>query len=157
MKSLSLTYYGPIFPAQRKTPAMPGGTSKRSCKNLSAAAIIPVLFGEVPSRSKTMLAAGEENAGLNSEYLTAEPPAKGRWEDLREAARGCRACPLWREATQTVFGEGSRSAKIMLLGSNLAMRKIAAGVPLSVPRENCSTRRWRRPVLTGQGFTSLTW
>ncbi len=26
---------------------------------------------------------------------------------LREAARGCRACPLWKRATQTVFGESS--------------------------------------------------
>jgi uracil-DNA glycosylase len=35
---------------------------------------------------------------------------------LREAAAGCRGCDLWREATQTVFGEGRRSALIMLVG-----------------------------------------
>jgi DNA polymerase len=35
---------------------------------------------------------------------------------LREAAAGCRGCDLWRDATQTVFGEGRRSARIMLVG-----------------------------------------
>ena len=35
---------------------------------------------------------------------------------VREAASGCRACDLWRNATQTVFGEGSRGADVMLIG-----------------------------------------
>jgi uracil-DNA glycosylase len=35
---------------------------------------------------------------------------------LREAAAGCRGCDLWRGATQTVFGEGRKSATIMLVG-----------------------------------------
>jgi DNA polymerase len=35
---------------------------------------------------------------------------------LRSAARDCRGCPLFRNATQTVFGEGSPSAEVMLVG-----------------------------------------
>jgi uracil-DNA glycosylase family protein len=35
---------------------------------------------------------------------------------LREEAAGCRACPLWKNATQTVFGEGNPKALIMLVG-----------------------------------------
>ena len=35
---------------------------------------------------------------------------------LREAAAGCRACPLWETGTQTVFGEGAREAALMLVG-----------------------------------------
>jgi len=35
---------------------------------------------------------------------------------LREAASGCTACPLYRNATQTVFGEGPARASIMLVG-----------------------------------------
>jgi DNA polymerase len=35
---------------------------------------------------------------------------------LREAARGCRDCPLWEKATQSVFGEGNPRARIMLVG-----------------------------------------
>ena len=37
-------------------------------------------------------------------------------EEVREAARGCRACPIWRNATQTVFGDGDRSAKVLFVG-----------------------------------------
>jgi uracil-DNA glycosylase family protein len=39
-----------------------------------------------------------------------------RLDALREEARSCRACPLWKNATQTVFGEGSPRARIMLVG-----------------------------------------
>ena len=35
---------------------------------------------------------------------------------LREDAADCRACPLWKDATQTVFGEGAASSKLMLVG-----------------------------------------
>jgi DNA polymerase len=35
---------------------------------------------------------------------------------LRDAAAGCRGCDLWRDATQTVFGEGSADARVMLVG-----------------------------------------
>jgi DNA polymerase len=37
-------------------------------------------------------------------------------EGLREAAAGCRNCPLWENATQTVFGEGNPRARIMFVG-----------------------------------------
>ena len=35
---------------------------------------------------------------------------------LRDEAAGCRACPLWEHATQTVFGEGPASARMLLAG-----------------------------------------
>jgi DNA polymerase len=37
-------------------------------------------------------------------------------DELREQALGCRACDLWRDATQTVFGEGPVPATLMLMG-----------------------------------------
>jgi len=37
-------------------------------------------------------------------------------ERLREAAAGCRGCGLWRDATQTVFGEGSSRAEVVMVG-----------------------------------------
>jgi DNA polymerase len=46
------------------------------------------------------------------EYL----PERPTLPRLREAAAGCRGCDLWRDATQTVFGEGRRSARIMVVG-----------------------------------------
>jgi hypothetical protein len=35
---------------------------------------------------------------------------------LREEAAHCRTCPLWKDATQTVFGEGPPHAPAMLVG-----------------------------------------
>jgi uracil-DNA glycosylase family protein len=37
-------------------------------------------------------------------------------KSVADAARGCRACDLWRKGTQTVFGDGPRSAAVMLVG-----------------------------------------
>src|SRR5713101_5050856 len=34
---------------------------------------------------------------------------------LRDAASGCKACDLWKHATQTVFGEGPANANIMMI------------------------------------------
>jgi uracil-DNA glycosylase len=43
-------------------------------------------------------------------------PARRSLPSLRKAADGCKACDLWRTGTQTVFGEGKRSAEIMFVG-----------------------------------------
>jgi DNA polymerase len=47
---------------------------------------------------------------------TAFLPPELELERLREAARGCKACDLYRTGTQTVFGEGSEHARIMFVG-----------------------------------------
>src|SRR5438132_9140421 len=46
----------------------------------------------------------------------AEPPDTTSWSAVREAAKNCEACHLYKRATQTVFGEGPKSAPIMLVG-----------------------------------------
>jgi uracil-DNA glycosylase len=52
---------------------------------------------------------------------------------LREAAAGCRACPLWKEATQTVFGEGLKRARLMLVGEVPGDREDREGRPFVGP------------------------
>jgi DNA polymerase len=52
---------------------------------------------------------------------------------LRAAARDCRACPLWRPATQTVFGEGPAKARIVLVGEEPGDREDIAGRPFVGP------------------------
>ena len=44
---------------------------------------------------------------------------------LREEAADCRACPLWKDATQTVFGEGPQHARSCWSASSPATRKIS--------------------------------
>jgi DNA polymerase len=52
---------------------------------------------------------------------------------LREAARGCTACPLWRCGTQTVFGEGLKRANLMLVGEQPGDKEDLAGRPFVGP------------------------
>jgi len=52
---------------------------------------------------------------------------------LRQAAAGCRGCPLWRDATQTVFGEGPRKATLMLVGEQPGDREDIEGEPFVGP------------------------
>jgi DNA polymerase len=52
---------------------------------------------------------------------------------LREAARGCTACPLWRSGTQTVFGEGLKRARLLLVGEQPGDREDLAGRPFVGP------------------------
>lgn len=52
---------------------------------------------------------------------------------LREEAANCRACPLWKDATQTVFGEGPQNASIMLVGEQPGDKEDLAGKPFVGP------------------------
>jgi uracil-DNA glycosylase len=52
---------------------------------------------------------------------------------LREAARDCTACPLWRSGTQTVFGEGLKRASLLLVGEQPGDREDLAGRPFVGP------------------------
>jgi DNA polymerase len=52
---------------------------------------------------------------------------------LREAARGCTACPLWRSGTQTVFGEGKKRARLLLVGEQPGDREDREGRPFVGP------------------------
>jgi DNA polymerase len=60
------------------------------------------------------------------------PPGRGLGK-LRAAAAGCRACPLWRDATQTVFGDGPASAEILLVGEQPGDREDRDGEPFVGP------------------------
>ena len=52
---------------------------------------------------------------------------------LRGAAAHCRACPLWKPATQTVFGKGRKSSKLMLVGEQPGDREDREGEPFVGP------------------------
>jgi DNA polymerase len=66
---------------------------------------------------------------------TAAPlvPARGGLPRLREAAAGCRACDLWKTGTQTVFGEGTRTAEILFVGEQPGDKEDLAGRPFVGP------------------------
>lgn len=60
-------------------------------------------------------------------------PARRTLPSLRRAAAECRGCPLWRNATQTVFGEGLAKARLMLVGEMPGDREDLAGRPFVGP------------------------
>jgi uracil-DNA glycosylase len=60
-------------------------------------------------------------------------PARPSLASLRQAAAGCRACPLWERGTQTVFGEGDESARVMLVGEQPGNDEDLAGRPFVGP------------------------
>jgi len=66
---------------------------------------------------------------------TAEPlvPERPSLSRLREAAAGCRACPLWKTGTQTVFGEGLQKAEIVFVGEQPGDREDREGRPFVGP------------------------
>ncbi|HLH07630.1 MAG TPA: UdgX family uracil-DNA binding protein [Terriglobales bacterium] len=66
---------------------------------------------------------------------TAAPliPSHPTLATLREAASECKACDLWKRATQTVFGEGSRHAKVMFVGEQPGDQEDLQGHPFVGP------------------------
>jgi uracil-DNA glycosylase family protein len=60
-------------------------------------------------------------------------PKRPSLKALREAAAGCRGCHLWRGATQTVFGEGRKSSRVMLVGEQPGDREDREGEPFVGP------------------------
>ena len=54
-------------------------------------------------------------------------------QTLRDEAANCRACPLWKDATQTVFGEGPAHAQAMLVGEQPGDKEDLAGKPFVGP------------------------
>jgi uracil-DNA glycosylase len=69
------------------------------------------------------------DTGTAADYL----PGQLNLTTLREAAAACQACPLWRSATQTVFGEGARRSDVMLVGEQPGDREDREGRPFVGP------------------------
>jgi uracil-DNA glycosylase family protein len=71
----------------------------------------------------------EEETGDATPFL----PERLSMKALRESAAGCRGCHLWRPATQTVFGEGRKSSRLMLVGEQPGDKEDERGRPFVGP------------------------
>ncbi|MGB9119106.1 MAG: UdgX family uracil-DNA binding protein [Candidatus Angelobacter sp.] len=66
--------------------------------------------------------------------ISAAPiPDKPTLPALRAAAADCKACDLWRRGTQTVFGEGSPAARVMMVGEQPGDKEDLQGQPFVGP------------------------
>jgi DNA polymerase len=110
-------YYASIFnPARLKVKAMRTEMPGKYWRNLSEASLIKPTAATEPQGKPAM-----------SKHTA------GDLETLRAEAADCRACPLWKNATQTVFGEGPRHAPIMLVGEQPGDKEDLAGKPFVGP------------------------
>ena len=119
------TYYASIFnPARIKIGAMLKEMPKKYWKNMPETALVTELVRNVPTREREMIASAAPAAGGNLEKA---------WEALRAEARACTRCHLYRDATQTVFGEGPLDARIMFVGEQPGDQEDLAGRPFVGP------------------------
>jgi DNA polymerase len=66
--------------------------------------------------------------------VTAQPPPNAKSvEQLQKSAETCRGCELYKDATQTVFGEGEEHSRMMLIGEQPGDQEDLAGKPFVGP------------------------
>jgi DNA polymerase len=132
-------YYASIFnPARLKVSAMLGHMPKKYWRNLPESALIPELIAQSQERTLDMIARSASTAQHKRRAAPAPSVARRRapqssLEAVREAASTCRDCPLWKNATQTVFGEGRESAKIVFVGEQPGDQEDLSGQPFVGP------------------------
>jgi uracil-DNA glycosylase len=136
VERLWLTYYGNIFnPARVKVHAMQAEMPKKYWRNLPEAAVIPALLREAPARVDAMMkkSAAKSHDDNADGWKPAPVPDTSSLITVAKVARSCTACPLYRDATQTVFGEGPKNARLMLLGEQPGDQEDLAGKPFVGP------------------------
>jgi DNA polymerase len=110
-EALWRTYYAAAFnPARANASKLDRDMPKRFRETLPEAATIPLLLADAPARTERLRGA----SGGTTER--ARVPQTGDIDALRDAARTCTGCDLYRHAAQTVFGEGTATASIVLVG-----------------------------------------
>lgn len=81
-----------------------------------------------------------EEGGLEYDATPFLPSRRAGLSGLRKAAADCRGCPLYANATQTVFGEGDVSARLLLLGEQPGDQEDRQGRPFVGPAGRVLTR-----------------
>lgn len=147
------TYYASIFnPARLKLQAMQSEMPKKYWKHLPEAPLIADLTSRASQQSDQMVAQGPNH---NRAHVSAKVPLGAQHLDtdevgltpaealaqaeqlsltqIDEAATACRHCPLYEAATQTVFGEGPPTARIMIIGEQPGDQEDISGRPFVGP------------------------
>ncbi len=144
-EALWRTYYANIFnPARLKVQAMQKEMPKKYWRNLPEASLIPSLtagaeraetdmIARMPTQPAPHHAAIQARHWPKQETEPHDDAAAGTIDALRDQARGCRRCPLWRDATQTVFGEGPEDAEVLFVGEQPGDQEDIAGEPFVGP------------------------
>jgi len=118
---------------------------KKYWRNLPEAALIPGMIEGAEEAASDMVSRmattpAPHHAMVQAKHWPKAEPVEpddgaeaATIDALREAASGCRRCPLWRDATQTVFGEGPPEAKVIFVGEQPGDQEDLAGKPFVGP------------------------
>lgn len=75
----------------------------------------------------------ERETSGKGENISELIPPRPTIAKLQNAARNCRACPLWKRGTQTVFGDGSPKATVVFVGEQPGNEEDLEGKPFVGP------------------------
>ncbi|MEJ8572466.1 UdgX family uracil-DNA binding protein [Microbaculum marinum] len=139
-------YYSSIFnPARLKVKAMTAEMPKKYWRNLPEATLIDGLVRSARGRTGEMIAAPrlqprcaqgngpEMPMRPNSPDPDANAPPEPTLAAIARDLQSCRRCPLYRNATQAVPGEGPADARLMLVGEQPGDQEDLAGRPFVGP------------------------
>lgn len=127
LEDLWSCYYTSIFnPARVKLKAMKAEMPTRYWKSMPETREIARLLAESDRRVAEMIDRSPRDA-------SAFVPRDGSFEDVKDAASRCTACKLCEAATQTVFGEGPLTARIMIVGEQPGDQEDHEGRPFIGP------------------------
>jgi DNA polymerase len=131
------TYYASIFnPARLKVKAMTKEMPKKYWRNMPETSLVPSLIASAGTRTTAMIekAAAEKPVAVRrDDAAEGEGLVYASLAEARAASMGCTRCPLFANATQTVFGEGPARARLMFVGEQPGDQEDLAGHPFVGP------------------------
>jgi DNA polymerase len=130
------SYYRSTFnPARVNPTAQRAEMPKKYWRNLPEAPLIPDMLASARHRTDRMIEAEPLLPRSAPGWQPAAAPAQsaGTLEALRAEAAVCQRCPLWKPATQTVFGEGPSDALVVFVGEQPGDQEDLAGQPFVGP------------------------
>ena len=139
LEAMWKTYYASIFnPARLKVGAMLKEMPRKYWRNMPETSLVQPLIASARARELEMIDQAAAKEGLKDAIAAErriEPGGNLRssWEALMKEARGCTRCDLYKNATQTVFGEGPLDASIMVVGEQPGDQEDLAGRPFVGP------------------------
>jgi DNA polymerase len=146
LEELWTTYFENIFnPARLKVKAMQAEMPKKYWRNLPEASSIPRLIANAPTAAREMVERmptmpAPHHPTIQKKFWSGTPQeaegdgaAASSIAELGRAAEQCRRCPLWKDATQTVFGEGPDNADVIFVGEQPGDQEDLAGKPFVGP------------------------
>lgn len=144
-EELWATYFRSIFnPARLKVKAMQTHMPKAYWRNMPETRQIPDMIAGAERRARDMRAAAPTVPPVRAARLrdrALSPAIQEEYDmdglnsldEVRLAARSCTRCPLYRNATQVVMGEGPTDAELMLVGEQPGDQEDLAGRPFVGP------------------------